>query len=116
MAIAYLTGKHYVLYAARGELAPWRKPRKRNNAYWCITAMMALADEESEQFPVTRWAFALELQPAVERLVAARDALLEIVDQKEAEKRVLDLITERADSLNAALRHQLQLDKQAALA
>lgn len=115
MAIAYVKEDQFFLYAMRGELAPICKPRGNKIIYWCITALLALCDEEKDQYPVTRWAFPRDMISAIEKLVSAKEALLEWVSQEEAEARVLAVLDDRSDTLNAAIERQLEIDRQAGM-
>lgn len=115
MAIAYVKEDQFFLYAMRGELAPKYKPRGNKIVYWCITALLAICEEEMDQYPVTRWSFTRDMIPAVEKLVSAKEALLEWISQEEAEARVLAVLDDRSDTLNADIERQLEIDRQAGM-
>lgn len=116
MAIAHhVKEDQFVIYVLRGELAPKQKPRGKFSVYWCITAMLALSEEEADQYPVTRWTFKKEMLPAVEKLMGLKSAILEWVEQEEAESRVLAVLDDRLPTLNEAVERQLEVDRQAGL-
>lgn len=115
MAVAYVTDTELFLYAMRGELAPKKRSGFGSGSYWALTAMMALAEEETDQYPVTLWRLRLEMKPAVEKLVLAKQAILEYVDKATAESRVLTVLSEAASTLNPEVHAQMEVDKQAGL-
>lgn len=100
MPIYYIEDEHMHLYAARGDLAPYRSSSYTKNAYWCITALLALADEELEQFPVTLWSIPVAMEDAVLRLLEFRQARVEQLSKEECLLRVKLLLEKRIENLN----------------
>jgi hypothetical protein len=117
MAVAYINKEdgELVLFAARGEVGPKKRNGYGSGVYWALTAFLALAEEEVDQFPITQWRFKLSMKEAMERILSAKGAILEYLDPLECDNRVKAVLSESKDNLNPAVIAQLQVDKEAGL-
>lgn len=100
MGIAFLEDSILHVFIVRGEIAPSKPKINNRTCYWALSAMLALSEEELEQYPITCWKLLEDMRPAVEKIFESKGAVFEFLTKDTAMNRVEDTLLGKEKTLN----------------